>query len=701
MAILNSIRKRGIFLIIIIALALFSFILSDVISNGGFSSNKSQSTVAIVNGKEIERESFMQQVEATQRTLGPNGTTSQAVNRVWESELRNTLLEQQFEKLGLSAEKEQINDAIRTNLATNPTFLNEAGQFDDGKLQEYIASIRASNPSAYQQWLDFENNTAQGVLQNMYFNMIKGGLRSTLAEGEQEYRFENDKVNFEYVHIPYTKIADEDVVVSEDEIRSYVKSHASQFEVDPKSDIQYVIFSEEPSADDIEVAKNNTSALLNQQIKYGDTILGFAKTTDYVEFVNSNSDQAYVDKWLFKKDLPQTEADSIYNLQIGEVYGPYQVDNTLSLTKLVETKQIPDSIQSKHILIRYEGTLRAAPDMTRSKEDAKKLADSILNVIKRNKSKFESLAATFSDDSSNKDKGGDLGYSAPGRMVPEFDNFIIDNKPGTLGIVETDFGFHVIGVVDQKNMQKAIKVATVTKEIEPSEKTSNDIFAKASKFELAAVKGDFSALAKENELLAKPVNKIGQLDANIPGIGNNRTIINWAFNEDTKVGNVKRFSVPEGYVIAQLTRKDPKGLMSVAEASLTVTPILRNKKKAKKIRESVSGTTLQEVASSQNVTVQTATAITMAAPTIPGAAAEPEVVGAAFGKKAGEITKLIDGETGVFKVRVLAVNRAPDLESYATYANQLNAKVTPSVNTKVYTALKNAADIVDNRADFF
>jgi len=286
-------------------------------------------------------------------------------------------------------------------------------------------------------------------------------------------------------------------------------------------------------------------------------------------------------------------------------------------------------------------------------------------------------------------------------MVPVFDSFTIDNKPGTYGVVETDFGFHVIGVVDQKNVQRAIKVATITKEIEPSEKTLNDVFSNASKFEVAAQKEDFTKIAEEQSLELRPVNKIGQLDANIPGIGNNRTIINWAFNEETKVGNVKRFTIPNGYVIAQLTRKDPKGLMSVAEASTTVTPILRNEKKAKKIRESITGTTLEEIAASQNVTVQTATALTMAAPTIPGAGLELAVVGASFGKKPGELTNLVDGKSGVFKVRVLALNNAPDLETYTTYANQLNAKVIPSVNTTVYNALKKAADIVDNRANFF
>jgi peptidyl-prolyl cis-trans isomerase D len=701
MAILNNIRKRGVFLIIIIALALFSFILADVIRNGGFASEKSQTTVAVVNGEEIGREAFMQQVESTQRSLGPNGTTGQAMSSVWDNEIRKMLLSQEFEKLGLSAEKSQINNALRLNLSTNETFLNDAGVFDEGKLQEYIASVKASNPTAYQQWLDFEKSTEQGVLQSSYYTMIRGGLRSTVAEGELEYRFENDKVNLQYVQIPYTKIADEDVTVSDDEIKSYVKSHANEFEVDPKVDIQYVSFMEAPSEEDIQDAKKNVLSLLEDRFEFNDTISGFARVSDNVEFVNANSDVPFVDRWMFKKDLPVSAADTIYNLAVGDIYGPYKIDNTFNLSKVIEQKQMPDSIQSKHILIRYAGSLRAASDVTRSKEDAKKLADSILGVVNRDKSKFEVLAVSLSEDTSNKDKGGDLGYNPPGRMVPAFDSFTIDNKPGSLGVVETDFGFHVVGVVDQKNMQKAIKIATVTNEVELSEKTLSDNFSEASKFEVASQKGNFDEMAKEAGIDLRPVNKIGELDSNIPGVGNNRTIINWAFNEETNVGTIKRFSIPDGYVIAQLTRKDPKGLLSVAEASATVTPILRNEKKAKKIRETVTGTTLEEIAASQNVTVQAATAVTMSAPTIPGAGAELEVVGAAFGKNAGETTGLIDGKAGVFIAKVLAINKAPDLETYASYANQLNAKVLPTVNASVVSALKKAADIEDNRANFF
>ena len=698
MAILNSIRKRGIFLILIIALALFAFILSDILTKGS-GPGKDQDTVAIVNGTEISRQDFMQQVEATQRNLGPNATTAQAMNMVWERELRSTLLAEQYEELGLTVEKEQLNSAMRQSLANNPQFQNELGEYDEALVQSYVSSIKG-NPQLYGQWQDYIKNIKEAALQNMYINLVRGGLASTLAEGKQQYHFENDKINIQYVQVPYTKIADEDVSVSEEEIKQYISEHKSEYEVDKQIDIQYVFIAEEPSNEDIQAANDNVAALINDRVELNDTIVGFKNTTDDEGFVNLNSDQSYTDRWYFEKDLPQPIADTIPSMSKGDIYGPYQVGNSLNLSKVIAVEQLPDSVKSRHILIRYQGLQTASQDVTRSKEAAKKLADSLSTVINRDKSKFEALAAQFSEDNSNKDDGGDLGYVGPGRMVPAFNDFIFDNNEGTVGVVETNFGFHVAQVLEQKNRQRAVKIATVIKQIEPSESTTNNVFSKATTFEVAAKKGDFEKVAEEQNLTARPVNKIGELDANIPGVGSNRSIITWGFEEETSVGDVKRFNTPGGYVIAQLTRKSPKGLMSVSEASSKVTPILRKKKKAEKIRQSISGSTLQDVASSQSVTLQTATAVTMANPIIPGAGSEPKVVGAAFGEKAGETTGLIDGEKGVYKVRVLAVNKAPELDNYASYVNQLNA-ANNAVNSKVYQALKKKADIEDNRAKFY
>ena len=707
MAILNSIRKRGVFLIIIIALALFSFILADVIRNGGFSSEKSLTTVATINGETLTRDIFMKQVELTQRNLGENGTTAQAMNMVWDRELRNVLQQQQYDALGLTAQKEQLEESLRMGLASNPTFQDADGVFSSLKVQEYIANVKATNPTAYQQWLDYENNLKSGALQTTYYNMIKAGMRSTLSEGEQEYRYQNDKINMQYVYVPYTSIPDTDVSVTDSEIEAYIRKNAADYEQTPQVDVQFVSFSEAPSDADIADAETTITSLLkdrevyNSNINATEILKGLENTQDYQNFINDNSDVPFQDRYFFKSDIPEAIAEDLFATPLNGIYGPYKLGNNNNISKVIGITQMPDSVQSRHILIRYQGSFRASDAITRSKEDAKAMADSIARVLKRNKNKFEALAKTLSDDKSNSDNGGDLGYSGPGKLTKDFNDFIFDNKTGTLGVVETEFGFHVVEVQEQKNKQKAMKFATISKEIEASEKTLNEVFANASRFEVAAQKGDFSQIAKTQELALKPVNKIGALDATIPGVGNNRSIVNWAFGEDVSVGDVKRFSILDGYVVVQLTRKSPKGLMSIAEASSLVMPKLRNAYKAKQIMATISGDDLDAIASSQGITVQNATAITMAAPTIPGAGAEPEVVGAAFAKAAGETTSLIAGEKGVFKVRVTAVNNAPALENYASYANQLNSAATPAVNTKVYQALKNAAEIEDNRANFF
>ncbi len=694
MAILNNIRKHGIFLIIIIALALFSFVLSGVIGSGN-NTPKGENNIATVNGVEIPRETFMKKVETTQRSLGSNGQTTQAMNIVWERELRRVILEEQYETLGLTAEKAQINNTLSTVLAGSPTFQNELGDFSELKLQEYIANVKAiadaGNPQDYNAWLEYEKNIINSSLENNYFNLIKGGLITTLEEGKQDYHFQNDNVNIEYVQIPYTKIADEDVAVSDTEIGSYIKAHSKEFEVDPQVDIQYVSFPEDPSVEDIEEAKNNIAELIED----------FKATTDNSEFVNANSEYPYTDRWFLKSDLPVNIADTVMSININEVYGPFKEGDTYNLVKVFETRQMADSAKARHILIRFAGLSNVPDNVVISKEDARVLADSILGVVKKDISKFDALAAQYSEDSSNKDKGGDLGYFTPGRMVKPFNDYIFDNKTDDAGVVETDFGFHVIVIDDQKNIQKAVKLGNIVKKIEASEKTINEVFSKATKFEIASKKGDFTELATEAGLTPSPVNKIGELDANIPGIGENRSVVSWAFNEETNVGDVKRYNINNGYIIVQLTRKNPKGLLSIAEASARVTPILRKEKKAKLIRESITSADINEVATSQNVTTKTANAINMANPTIAGAGTEPKVIGTAFGLKVGETSRLIDGVNGVYMVKVLAINNAPDVQDYSTFANQLNAKNSSSVNVNAYNALKNAADIQDNRATFY
>lgn len=689
MAILNSIRKRGFFLILIIALALFAFILSDIINKGGASADL-QNTVASINGEELSREKFMTQVEAYQKALGPNASTAQAINTIWDRELRSILFKQKAESLGIQVGEEQLNEQLALALSNNPTFQDENGVYSAAKLVEYVASIQG-NPNAKKQWDDYITSVKQSLIQTNYINLIRSGFVTTLADGEQQYRFENDKVDIEYVQVPYTKIADEDVPVTDAEIEKYIRKNAKDYEVDPLVDIEYVIFKEEPSLEDVEAARTSVAKLVEP----------FTNAQDVEAFISENSEGGYSDVWYYQKSLPASIKDTLFSLPEGVVYGPYKVDNSLNLSKVVAYRTLPDSVEARHILIPMG--LNNTDNVERTKEQAKAFADSLYGELKKNKSKFEEFAKNYSSDPGSKDKGGHYDWFAYTTMVAPFRDFCFEGKVGDMGVVESQFGYHIIEVEGQKNMQKVGKVATVNVAIEPSEATINQVFSESAKFEEAAKDGDFTQAATDKGLTPNPVNKITKLDANIPGIGNDRTIINWAFGKDAKVGDVKRFPINNTYVIARLTRKsDKKALMSVAEASVKVTPILRKEKKAAKIREGIKGSTLQEVANSQNETVKTASALNRATPTIAGAGTEPSVIGKAFGLNEGATSSLIDAETGVFMVRILKKTQAPVLDNYASYINQLKGQNSnAAIGTRLFKALKNAADIEDNRADFY
>ncbi|MEW7277830.1 peptidylprolyl isomerase [Aquimarina sp. 2201CG1-2-11] len=706
MAVLNKIRQRSVFLIVIIALALFSFVLADLIRNGGAISQKAENIIATINGKDIDRTDFAKKVELASRSFGGGSSSLQAVNYVWNQQLRETVFEEQFEALGIMVGEDQVNQLLEESLANNPTFQNEAGSFDKVKMQEYVANVKATSPQAYQQWLDFETSVSKGAKEKTYLTMIKAGVGSTLKEGELVYRMENDKVDIKYVQLPFTSIQDAEITISDADVKAYIKEHADQYKSDASRNINYVLFKEEASEEDENELKKEVESLLADRVEFNaitkanDSIKGFVNAENIEEYVNQNSAIKYDDSFKYKKDLPTVVSDTLYNLEVGGVFGPYKDGDFIKVSKIVAHKSMPDSVKANHILVSWEG-LSTAGDTKRTKEEAKALADSINNVTKADKSKFSELAAKFSSDNSNKDKGGDLGYFTTGRMVPAFNDYCFENKAGDQGIVETQFGYHVINIVEQKNEQKVVKVATVARKIEPSEKTINAIFTETTKFQMAAKDKDFEAASKEKNLTAKPVNKIKELDENIPGLGSKRAIVQWAFNEESKVGDIKRFDVPDGYAVVQLTAKAAEGAMSVEEASASVKPILINEKKAAQLIAKISGSTLDAIAQGQGQTVKVASALNMKTPTISGAGTEPAVVGTAFALEAGKVSNPIIGNNGVYVIEVTKNTPANGLDTYMSYVAQTSKTQIGAVDSKVFEALKEAAEIEDKRAKFY
>ncbi|QTY26375.1 peptidylprolyl isomerase [Flavobacterium sp. CS20] len=627
MAILNSIRKKTAILILIIALALFAFVLSDLINTSGFSSEKSVQEIGTVGDKKIDRVQFAQNVENyIQQTQG-RATTMQAVKQVWDAKVQELALEEEFEELGIEVGRDQIIAKLSETLAGNPNFSNSEGFFDEAVMTEYLANLKETQPQQFQQWQNYENSVANQVKQEIYFNLIKAGVGATLLEAKENYKLQSDNVSFQVVRIPFDKA--EDVEVSTSEIENYIKKNPKQFQQEAQRDIQYVLFEDKPSKKDIEQAKANLENLIED----------FKTTEDESAFININSDEPYNATFKFENQLPSDIKHELLSLDIGEVYRLYKTSEAWKATKLVETQKMPDSAKASHILISTQD-----PNIQRTPEEAKNLADSLLAVIKANPSKMDELAKEFSADTGSAEKGGDLGWNGYGRFVPAFNEAVFNNEPGFKTVVETRFGYHVIHVKEHSEKSTMYKFADLVVKIKPSEETLNEVYRNAGNFLLNAKNGEFTEVAKENNYEVKPVLGVKALDEQIPGLGAQRQIVNWAFNEESSAGDIKQFDIDKGYAVVQLNKIKKEGLQSAQQASAKVTPILEKQKKAKAIISQINSQDLNEIASQFNVSVQTANAVNMQNPLIPGAGDEPKVVGVAFALEKGEISQLVEGK---------------------------------------------------------
>ncbi|WP_339665310.1 peptidylprolyl isomerase [Maribacter arcticus] len=705
MAVLENIRKRTTVLILIIGLALFAFVISGVFTSSNFGGEKVGSSVAEINGEDVSIDDFRQEVETASRRVGPTASSMQVVNQVWENTIRKNVLGAQFEDLGIGIEQDQIVDFLRTTgYAQNPEFQNQDGQFDPNIFKQTVADWKVNNPAQYEAWLQTENEIIQLAKEQTYFNMVKAGIGATLKEGELDYKLANEKMDIKYVRVPYSSIPDSTITVTKSEIADYVNDHKEEYKQDPARDLQYVYFEEKPSEADENEIKDAISKLLDDTVEYNsqtdrnDTIRGFRNAKDVSAFLDRNSDTKFDTIFKAKKNLPASVADTLMSLGVGQIYGPYKDGGSYKLSKMIARKS-NGSVKASHILMQYAGATRANPDVTRTKEEAEAKAKELLIEAKKSGVVFSELARDNSDGPSAP-QGGDLGYFQRGVMVPEFNDFAFNNNVGTIGLVETDFGFHVIKVDDKEDV---VQIATISREIVASEQTINTLFTKATKFEMETTEDEsaFSAMAKKEEFVVRPVNKIKALDENLPGLTNQRNIVQWAFNGDTEVGDVKRFNINNGYAVVQLTGSYAEGVMSSEDASVLVLPIIRKERKAAKIISANKGKDMSTIASDNSVSISNASALTVKSPTIPGAGSEPVVVGTAYGMANGATSGLIEGNTGVFKIELVNKTEAPKLDNYSVYANQLKTSAASRVNTSVYTALKDAAKIEDKRATFY
>ncbi len=697
MAVLSKIRQRSVLLILIIGFCLFAFIIGDLFQSGNF--NTLSKDIGSVNGKDITFEEFRQKVSNVEKSGQQGMTPTLAVNRVWDQEVAVALLTAEFEKLGIRVGEAQILEAMKSNpnIGQNPMFQNEAGQFDLAKFKEYFKS----NPEQAAFIKEAEKDAALNAQYAIYNTLVKAGMYTTDTEGKFKYQMEADKVSFDYVAVLYSTIKDSDVKVTDEEIIAYMKKNEKKYKADANRDVEYVVVDEKASVEDENEVKANINALLNSRVVYNketgknDTLPGFKGTANTIAFVNDNSDIPYDSTYVDKKSLPAEHAEALFNLPAGEIYGPYMRGPYYCISKSMG-KKAGVNAKASHILISYEGTQVPNKKEKRTKEEAKAKAESLLTQVKANPGMFLMLALSNSDDSSAQ-QGGDLGYFSQGQMVKPFNDFVFNNPIGTIGLVETDFGFHIINITDK---QDAVRLATIAQKVEPSEATTDKTYTKAVKFEMDAQGKDFAATAKAAGLTVNPSVRVKQMDEMFGAVGAQRQIVKWAFDKQTSVGDVKRFEVANmGHVIARLKKINEEGLMPVEDARPMLEMKLKNQKKAEKIKAKMKGASLEAIAQASGATVQQAAELTMDNANIPNAGPERKVVGAAFAVGVNKVSAPIEGNSGVFVVKPTAVTKAPAIKDYKDYIAKIKGQVS-GYSGRVIPALKEEADIVDRRAEF-
>lgn len=707
MQIIQSIQKNRYLLAGTIALAIIAFIITSDDKKSG--SLLSSSGIGKVNGENIELADFNKRVklvedqEEQRSGQRPNTTrTYQIRDQMWNQLVAEKIFFKEAEKLGISFTSKELSAILLSNDPNNP-FLQQqgmtdpaTGKLDIAKAQEAIVNIKK-----------FKGEQRNGVdaqiidplklstLVAKYGSLISASAYYPLWMQEKETVEAKSFATISYVAVAYNEISDSSVTVSDADINTYVQKHAPLFKQEAGRRISYVSFSQLPNAADSARIKE-----LVTQIKSS-----FSTDTNSRAFVARNiSSIDFDDNYKPKSKITSTALDTILKQAQGTVYGPYTDNGNYVLAKVLGSKQLPDSVKARHILIATNDPQTGQPVMQDSV--AKKLADSILVAVKGG-ADFAALAEKYSTDAGSKNKGGELGTFGYGTMVAEFNDFTFNKPAGSKAVVRTQFGYHVIEIISQKDFKPAYKIAFVAKEITASDVTINNASLQATKASTEKDGAALTAYAAKNGLRMTQVpTVVKENDFTVGGLQDARQLVKWAF--EAKKGNVSEpFSIGEEFIVAVVDKVEMEGMQDAATARTGAEAIIRNEKKAAIIKTKLgTNPTLEAAATAYNKQIMQAGAdssITMAAQMINGVGVEPKIVGAGFNKdNQTKPTVPFAGNSGVYVLKVNSIQNKPaDAPEIALQKTAARLTALRSQTSNWYEGLKKQADIKDSRSKLF
>lgn len=701
MATLEKLRnKAGILLAVVIGIALFSFILGDFIKPGKSIFANSEHEIAKIAGKSIPYQLYQGKVdeiyEINKLFSGKSSLDEQTSEglreQVWQQIVRENVMDEQYNKLGLAIHPDELFDMVQgrnihpmvQQLFGNP----QTGEVNKPAIIQFLKNMDA-DPTGRQKvmWLYVENEIKTERIFTKYTNLIRKGLYATNLETKRSINDRTEKVDFTYANVPYSSIDDASVKYTQSDIEKYYNAHKQDYEQKATRDIEYVIFPIVPSEEDKQLAEQWINKVKPE----------FQSTTDPKQYATLNSDSPFDGKNYKQGELPKEYNDWAFVAKVGDMIGPITEGSSLKLVKLADIIYTPDSVKARHILIAPTAKTQEAVAKAKAK------ADSILSVLKRGGS-FDKLAKEYSNDPGSKDKSGDLGWFREGQMVKPFNDACFNGKKGDLSLVETQFGYHIINVVEKGKDIKKVQVAVIERKVTASSKTIQSIFSEASQFAgMNKTSDKFTKAAESKKLTKRLAGNLLENDRNIAGLEHPREVIRWAYK--SKVGDVSDvFELGENFVVANLTSIHEEGIAPLSQVADEIKVKVIREKKGEQLSDKVKNAmkaslSIETIAQNLGSKAEQATQVSFSSFSIPNAGYEPSVIAAAATSSEGKVVGPIVGNSGVYVLAVTARNKEEgDLNmEKARLANMFGSRAY----YEAYEALKKSAEVKDKRSKFY
>ncbi|MBS1647287.1 MAG: SurA N-terminal domain-containing protein [Bacteroidetes bacterium] len=726
MSTLEQIRNKTGLLVGIIALALVIFVLESALSSGRHLFGTNERTVGTIAGKNIDYNEFQAKMQQAIQTYEQSGqrVDDQAkqglIDQVWNEYIAENILKTTYKTVGVGVDDDELydlmvvhpNQIVTGQLSDKqtgkvyPNFAKPDGTLDPAKLSAFVKQMTPEQESF---WKKLEDYVHDSRLAEKYNNLLKKGLYTTEAEGKAEYERQSTSYSVAFVAKRYNTVSDSAIKASDDDIQNYYSNHTYLFQ-NPETTrkIEYVTFDAFASADDIADIKK-------QMVDLANDFRNKKSLSEDSALMESENENNNVDIGLYKKNMISPEVDSaFFESAKGTVYGPYQENNVIKIIKLEDKLTMLDSAKVRHILIAYEGS--GASDTKRSKVQAKKMADSLLAELKKEVKLFPSYVEKYSDDGGKKmppnkkegedymGKEGSYGWiNDRSGFVESFKDFGLMGKKGELGVVESQFGYHIMEITDaSKGSSLKYKIATLQHKIQPSEKTLNDVNLKASEFAGKYNTGEqFDKGIEEQKLNPRIADNVREGDKQVPGLENPKELIRWVYA--AKKGDVSQsYQFGNRFVVAKLTDIKEKGVAPLEQVKEEVVLKVKQDKKADNfIKEftDANAKTIEDAAAKLKVAPEKMDGLTFGSYAVTGLGKEDVMCGTASALKTNTLSKALKGSSAVYVINVTDKKTAANPYNKAVQKS-INASLASRVDYEAFEAKKTLANIQDHKAKF-